>query len=66
MAMNQASMMGPKIPPMKPVPRRCTRNSAIRTISVNGSTSGARAGASTLRPSTALNTEMAGVIAPSP
>jgi hypothetical protein len=64
--MNQPSIIGPKIPPMKPVPLRWTRNSAIRIASVSGTTTGANPGASTLRPSTALSTEIAGVIAPSP
>ena len=58
--------MGPKMRPMDPVPKRCARNSTISTPTVMGSTKGVSAGSSTLRPSTAESTEMAGVMAPSP
>ena len=63
---NQASITGPKIRPMKPVPFAWTRNSTTRIATVIGSTAGPRCGASTFSPSTALSTEIAGVIAPSP
>jgi hypothetical protein len=66
MVMNQASMMGPKMPPMNPVPLRCTMKSPTRIRSVSGTMIGVSAGASTLSPSKALRTEIAGVIAPSP
>ena len=64
--MNQPSITGPKIRPMKPVPRFCIANSATRMTTVIGTTAGASDGASTLRPSIALSTEIAGVMAPSP
>ncbi len=51
---------------MNPVPRRCMANRPIRMTMVSGSTAGASEGASTLRPSIALSTEIAGVMAPSP
>ncbi len=63
---NQASITGPKMRPMEPVPKRCARNSPMSTTIVMGSTKDDSAGASTFRPSTADSTEMAGVIAPSP
>ena len=59
-------MTGPKILPMKPAPFFCIRNSPIRMTTVSGTTAGASDGASTFRPSIALSTEIAGVIAPSP
>ena len=65
-APNQTSMTGPKIRPMKPVPRDWTKNSPIRIATVIGRTSGVSDGASTFSPSTALSTDIAGVIAPSP
>ena len=65
-ATNQSSMIGPNTPPMKPVPRRCTRNKPTSTASVIGRTRRPSAGVSTFRPSTADSTEMAGVMAPSP
>ncbi|BBO12422.1 hypothetical protein TM102_38920 [Bradyrhizobium sp. TM102] len=63
---NQASITGPKMRPMKPVPCFCIMNRPIRMATVTGTTAGASEGASTLRPSMAESTEMAGVIAPSP
>ena len=66
MTANHASMMGPKMRPMKPVPRLCTRNSATSTATVIGTTARDSPGASTLSPSIADRTEMAGVMAPSP
>ena len=66
MTTNQNSITGPKKRPISPVPRHCTLNSAIRMATAMGITRGARCGAGTFSPSTALSTEMAGVIAPSP
>ena len=65
-ARNQPSMIGPKIPPMKAAPFFWTANRASRMTTVSGTTTGARTGASTFRPSRALRTEIAGVMAPSP
>ena len=59
-------MTGPKMAPTKPVPRRCTRNSPTRIVTVIGTTTGSSWGASSFKPSTALSTEIAGVITPSP
>ena len=64
--MNQISMNGPNIPPMNPVPLRCIRKTPIRIATVIGTTAWASDGASTFNPSTALRTEIAGVMAPSP
>ena len=65
-ATNQTIMIGPNTAPMPPVPRCCTRNSAIRIATVIGTTNGSKTCVATPSPSTALNTEMAGVIMPSP
>ena len=59
-------MIGPKMPPMKAAPFFWTTNSPSRMTTVSGTTTGARTGASTFRPSRALRTEIAGVMAPSP
>ena len=59
-------MIGPKTVPMPPVPRCCTTNSPIRMTTVIGTTKGSNTCVATLRPSTALSTEIAGVIMPSP
>ncbi len=64
--MNQPSITGPKIEPMKPVPCFCTMNKPIRITSVIGTTTCASCGASSFSPSTALRTEIAGVMTPSP
>jgi len=66
MTMNQISMTGPNMPPMNEVPLRCTMKRAMRMTTVMGTTKRSRCGAYTLMPSMALNTEIAGVIAPSP
>ncbi len=66
MATNQHSITGPNILPIVPVPRDWMRNNSIRIATVIGTTAGPSAGASPFNPSTALRTEMAGVIAPSP
>ena len=65
-AKNQPSITGPKILPMKPAPLLWIANKPIRITTVSGTTSGDSDGASTFSPSTALNTEIAGVMAPSP
>ena len=66
-------MTGPKIFPIPAVPRFCTRNRQTSTIIAPGTTnffadSSARPtlGAATVMPSSALRTEMLGVMAPSP
>ncbi len=58
--------MGPKTPPMLAVPRLCTQTSAIRMTTVSGTMAGVSRLVATPRPSTALRTEMAGVMTPSP
>ena len=65
-ATNQISITGPKMLPMNAVPLRWTRNRPTRIAMLIGTTTGASWGASSLRPSTALSTEMAGVMTPSP
>jgi hypothetical protein len=65
-AMNHPSITGPKIRPMNPVPCFCITNSPTRIAMVIGTTAGVSEGASTFKPSIALKTEIAGVIAPSP
>ena len=66
MKRNHTSITGPKMPPMRAVPRRWTRKSSPRMTQVMGTTSGSAALVATLRPSTAESTEMAGVMTPSP
>ena len=51
---------------MLAVPRRCIANSPIRIASAIGKTKSSSAGVTSLRPSTAESTEMAGVMMPSP
>lgn len=58
--------MGPKRAPTLAVPRRWKANSATRIPIVIGTTNGSSTGVAISRPSMALNTEMAGVIMPSP
>ena len=65
-AMNQISITGPKMLPMNAVPLRWTKNRPTRIAMLIGTMTGASWGASSLRPSTALSTEIAGVITPSP
>ena len=60
------TMIGPNTRPTAPVPFRCAANNAISIVSVNGTTNCCRPGLATATPSTALNTEMAGVRTPSP
>ena len=66
MVRNQRIMIGPKTVPRPPVPRCCMTNSAIRMTTVIGTTKGSNTCVATPSPSTALSTEMAGVIMPSP
>ena len=63
---NQISMIGPKSRPILAVPRLWIRNSPTMMTSVIGITYGSNSGVAILSPSTALSTEMAGVITPSP
>ena len=63
---NQTSMMGPNTIPILPVPKRSTANKAEIRVSEIGIMKGSRSGESTFKPSTALSTEMAGVIMLSP
>ena len=66
MTVNHRSIAGPKMLPMKPVPLRWTRKNPIRIRTLTGTTIGASCGASIFSPSTALSTDIAGVITPSP
>ena len=66
MTMNQSPMIGPNSRPTKPVPLRWMANSPIRIATVSGTTTLSRCGAYIFRPSIALSTEIAGVMAPSP
>ena len=59
-------MTGPKNAATLAVPRRCTANKAIRIATVNGMTECSNAGVTSLSPSTAESTEIAGVITKSP
>jgi hypothetical protein len=63
---NHTIIIGPKIEPTRPVPTCCTEKSKARTATVIGTTYGSNEGVATLSPSTALSTEMDGVIIPSP
>ena len=63
---NHASVTGPNTFPIPAVPRLCMRNSAARIPIVSGMMNGLNAGVTTSCPSTALSTDTAGVIIPSP
>ncbi len=63
---NQTTITGPKTLPTSPVPRFWIAKSAIKMPQVSHRTYGANLGLTTLSPSTALKTEIAGVITPSP
>ncbi len=65
-AVNQAIMTGPNTRPTAAVPLRCTRNSTTMMTAVTGTTALSRDGSTTLSPSTADSTEIAGVIMLSP
>ncbi len=66
MTTNQTIITGPKNRPTTAVPCRCTRNSPMMITAVMGTTNSASPGSTTLMPSTADSTEMAGVIMLSP
>ena len=63
---NHTAITGPNSLPTTPVPKRWIANSAVSTAIAIGSTSEARLGTATFRPSTAESTEIAGVIMLSP
>ena len=63
---NHTNMIGPNILPTAPVPRLCTMNRHSKMTTAIGITHEAKAGDTSSRPSTALNTEIAGVMIPSP
>jgi hypothetical protein len=63
---NHNRITGPKRAPTFSVPRYWSMNRLARMIMVIGMTYGLKAGVMILNPSMALNTEMAGVIIPSP
>ncbi|MCU1699821.1 MAG: hypothetical protein JWR34_5884 [Mycobacterium sp.] len=65
-ATNQPIITGPKRRPTAPVPRRCTANSATMMLTVIGTIQPRSPGSITFMPSTADNTEIAGVIMLSP
>ena len=66
MTMNQITMTGPNSRPMLSVPWRWIRNSPIRITSVTGTMNSPKLGATSLSPSIAESTEIAGVMTPSP
>ena len=66
MTTNQRNITGPKATPTRWVPNRCARKSATNTTSAIGTTAEANSGATSSRPSTALSTEIAGVMMLSP
>ena len=63
---NQTTMMGPNMAATFAVPRLCAANSAIRMMTVSGTTNSVKAGLASLSPSTAESTEIAGVMTESP
>ena len=65
-ATNHSAMIGPKRAPTWPVPRRWIANSATRIVTAIGSTTTSSSGSRTVSPSTADNTEIAGVMTASP
>ena len=66
MVTNQTIMIGPKTRPIPAVPFLCTKKTPIKMRHVSGMMPGSSALVATAKPSTALKTEMAGVITPSP
>ena len=66
MTVNQSSITGPNARPMRSVPKRWLVNSATRITTATGITKGLNASVATFTPSSALNTEIAGVMTPSP
>jgi hypothetical protein len=65
-ARNQISMAGPKMAPIPAVPRRWIRNNPATMTNASGTMNGRKMGVATSSPSTALNTDTAGVITASP
>ena len=63
---NQSRQSGPKNVATLAVPRDCTANSATRITTVSGTTYGSNAGVTIFKPSTADNTDSAGVRIASP
>ncbi len=63
---NHSSITGPNARPMLSVPNRCAANNTTRMATVIGMTNGFSDEVTTFTPSMALNTEIAGVITPSP
>ena len=66
MTTNQTSMIGPNALPIVAVPNRCAANRPTRMTSARGKMYGLSAVVATLTPSSALSTEIAGVMTPSP
>ena len=66
METNQTIITGPKNRPTVAVPCRCTANRPTMITAVIGTIHSASRGSTTFRPSTADNTEIAGVIMLSP
>ena len=66
MLRNQARVTGPKTAPTPAVPRRWKKNNPRMMTNAMGTTRCWSAGVAMLRPSTALSTEIAGVMIPSP
>ncbi len=66
MTANQSSITGPKTRPTLRRAAALHEEQPDRMTIVIGTTNGANAGVSTSSPSTALSTEIAGVIMPSP
>ena len=66
MTTNQTRVIGPNQAATLPVPCRCAANSRNRMAVVITMTKGSSAGVTSLSPSTADSTEMAGVIRASP
>jgi hypothetical protein len=64
--MNHTPMIGPNSRPTKAVPFFWMKKSPIRITTVRGTTTLSMCVEYTLRPSIALKTEIAGVMAPSP
>lgn len=63
---NHTIITGPKSRPTFPVPSHWMLNKPTSTATVMGRMNGSNTSVATLNPSTALRTEMAGVIIPSP
>ena len=66
MTANHSSITGANALPIVEVPKRCTTNKATRITTASGITNGFSVEVTTLTPSRALSTEIAGVMTPSP